>query len=177
MKEYQEFQDKCKNDIKKQMKFSKDILELRHKQDKLIKLQKFEEAESIAGKYKQHNLLAKADKLEQKEQIELEKKARKYMTKKENKLKEKQEKALGALLNRIKRDKNEQLRQRQEDSQKLIKRNRNLVTNLLYKQNIESKTVIDQVEQTLRMTKMDKIFTPDMSRFNTALPAKRKKIK
>lgn len=99
------------------------------------------------------------------------------MTKKENKLKDKQEKALGALLNRIKRDKNEQLRQRQEDSQKLIKRNRNLVTNLLYKQNIESKTVIDQVEQTLRMTKMDKIFTPDMSRFNTALPAKRKKIK
>lgn len=52
MKEYQEFQDKCKNEIKKQMKFSKDILELRHKQDKLIKLQKYEEAELIAGNCK-----------------------------------------------------------------------------------------------------------------------------
>lgn len=92
-------------------------------------------------------------------------------------MKEKQEKALSALLKRIQRDRNEQLRQRQEDSQKLIKRNKNLMTNLLYKQGIETKKVIDQVEQTLRMTKVDKMYTPNMSRYNTALPSKRKKIK
>lgn len=100
----------------------------------------------------------------------------KQWVKSKNKLKAKQEKALTALLKRIQRDKNEQLRQRHEDSQKLIKRNKNLVTNLLYKQNIETKKVIDQVEQTLRMTKMEKMFTPDMSRYRTALPAKRKKL-
>ena len=105
------------------------------------------------------------------------KRLKSFLARKKNKLKENQEKALTALLKRIQRDKNEQIRQRQEDSQKLIKRNRNLVTNLLYKQNIETKKVIDQVEQTLRMTKMDKMFTPDMSRYNTALPASRKKIK
>ena len=101
---------------------------------------------------------------------------RNILLNKEKKLKEDQEKALTALLKRIQRDRNEQLRQRQEDSQKLIKRNRNLMTNLLNKQNIETKKVLDQVQQTLRMTKTDKMFTPDMSRYKTALPSKRKKI-
>ena len=49
MKEYHEFQEKCRNDIKKQMKFSKDILELRHKYEKLIKLQLYDKAEKIEG--------------------------------------------------------------------------------------------------------------------------------
>ena len=114
--------------------------------------------------------------MEDQERIVLEKKLKKYITKKEKRLKEDQEKALTALLKRIQRDRNEQLRQRQEDSQKLIKRNRNLMTNLLNKQNIETKKVLDQVQQTLRMTKTDKMFTPDMSRYKTALPSKRKKM-
>ena len=50
MKEYQKFEEKCKHEVSKQMKFSKDILELRHKQDKLIKLQKYEEAEKVEGR-------------------------------------------------------------------------------------------------------------------------------
>ena len=104
------------------------------------------------------------------------KKIRKIIITKEKKLKESQEKAIAALLKRIQRDRNEQLRQRQEDSQKLIKRNRNLMANILYKQNIETKKVIDQVEQTLRMTKMDKMYKPDMDRYKTALPSKRKKL-
>lgn len=50
------------------------------------------------------------------------------------------------------------------------------MANILYKQNIETKKVIDQVEQTLRMTKMDKMYKPDMDRYKTALPSKRKKL-
>lgn len=111
MKEYQEFQEKCRNELKKRIKFSKDLLELRHKEDKLIKLQKYEEAESIKER---------ADRLEEKERMVLERKIKKDMAKKEKLLKEQQEKALTALLKRIQRDKNEQLRQRQEDSVKAI---------------------------------------------------------
>ena len=36
--------------LNKQMKFSKDILELRHKYEKLIKLQQYERAEAIESK-------------------------------------------------------------------------------------------------------------------------------
>lgn len=72
MKEYQEFQEKCGSDIKKKMKFSKDLLELRHKEEKLIKLHKFDEAEMIKEK---------ADKLEEKERVTLEKKIKQYINK------------------------------------------------------------------------------------------------
>lgn len=41
MNEYQEFQEKIRADLRKKMKFSKDLLDLRYKQDKLIKLQDY----------------------------------------------------------------------------------------------------------------------------------------
>lgn len=74
MKEYQEFQDKWREEIKKKMKLSGEVLELRHVEEKLIKLKKFEEAE---------NVKAKADAMEEHERSVLEKKLKKYITKKE----------------------------------------------------------------------------------------------
>ena len=47
MQEYQEYQEKIKHQLKSQMKFSKDLLDLRYKIDKLIKQQKYDEAERI----------------------------------------------------------------------------------------------------------------------------------
>ena len=41
---------------------------------------------------------------------------------------------MAALLKRIQRDRNEQLKHRQKDSQKLIQRNRNILVDLLNKQ-------------------------------------------
>lgn len=38
MKEYQEFQEKWREEIKKKMKLSGEVLELRHVEEKLIKL-------------------------------------------------------------------------------------------------------------------------------------------
>lgn len=49
MKEYEEFKAKHDKEIKKKIKFSKDILELRHKYEKLIKLQQYERAEEVSG--------------------------------------------------------------------------------------------------------------------------------
>lgn len=47
--------------------------------------------------------------------------------------------ALAALLKRIQRDRNEQLKHRQMDSQRLIQRNKNLLLDLLNKQNTETR--------------------------------------
>jgi hypothetical protein len=46
--------------------------------------------------------------------------------KKEAKLRHSQQLALAALLKRIQRDRNEQLKHRQQDSQRLIQRNKNI---------------------------------------------------
>ena len=54
-------------------------------------------------------------------------------------LRQKQQQALSALLKRIQRDRNEQLKHRQIDSQRLIQRNKNLLLDLLNKQNMETR--------------------------------------
>ena len=54
-------------------------------------------------------------------------------------LRAKQQQALSALLKRIQRDRNEQLKHRQIDSQRLIQRNKNLLLDLLNKQNMETR--------------------------------------
>jgi hypothetical protein len=57
----------------------------------------------------------------------------------EERLRAKQQLALAALLKRIQRDRNEQLKHRQIDSQRLIQRNKNLLLDLLNKQNMETR--------------------------------------
>jgi hypothetical protein len=57
----------------------------------------------------------------------------------ETRLRRTQQMALAALLKRIQRDRNEQLKHRQIDSQRLIQRNKNLLLDLLNKQNIETR--------------------------------------
>lgn len=59
--------------------------------------------------------------------------------KQEHLLRAKQQQALSALLKRIQRDRNEQLKHRQIDSQRLIQRNKNLLLDLLNKQNMETR--------------------------------------
>ncbi len=70
------------------------------------------------------------------------KKINKMIAKKEKTLRQKQEKALQALLKRIQRDRNEQLWQWQIDSEKLIQRNRNIMNDLIQKQQVETKKAL-----------------------------------
>merc|ERR1712107_844519 len=55
----------------------------------------------------------------------------------EQRLRQQQQKVLAALLKRIQRDRGEQIRQRQTDSQRLIQRNKNLKSDLARKQHLE----------------------------------------
>ena len=89
------------------MKFSKDLLELRDKESKLVKVKRYEEAEKIK---------MKADLLEEFERNKLEAEMQAVLQKKEAKLRHTQQLALAALLKRIQRDRNEQLKHRQQDS-------------------------------------------------------------
>lgn len=61
------------------------------------------------------------------------------LSKQEERLRGRQQMALAALLKRIQRDRNEQLKHRQMDSQRLIQRNKNLLLDLLNKQNTETR--------------------------------------
>ncbi len=63
MLEFEQFQDKIRTELKARMKYSKDLLELRDKEAKLVKVKRYEEAERIK---------MKADLLEEFERTKLE---------------------------------------------------------------------------------------------------------
>jgi hypothetical protein len=126
------------------MKFSKDLIELRDKEAKLVKMKRYEEAEKVK---------MKADLLEQFERNKMEGEMQAVIEKKEAKLRHKQQLALAALLKRIQRDRNEQLKHRQIDSQRLIQRNKNILNDLINKQNQETKRTLELLKKTLASTR------------------------
>ena len=95
------------------MKFSKKVLELRNKEEALLKLREYSEATNIKNKI---------DKLEAQEKSEIETKVVfilqliEKITKREKSIKCLQENTISALMNRIQRDKDEHLKQMQLDS-------------------------------------------------------------
>ena len=149
--EFQQFSEKIQKDLRKKMKFSKDLIELRDKESKLVKMKRYEEAEKVK---------MKADLLEQFERNKMESEMQAVIEKKEAKLKNKQQLALAALLKRIQRDRNEQLKHRQIDSQRLIQRNKNILNDLINKQNQETKRTLEMLKKTLSNIRKDK----DMSK-------------
>ncbi len=124
MLEFEQFQERIRKELRAKMKFSKDLLELRDKESKLVKAKRYEEAERVK---------MKADLLEEFERSKLEGEMQLVIDKKEAKLRHSQQLALAALLKRIQRDRNEQLKHRQQDSQRLIQRNKNILNDLLNK--------------------------------------------
>lgn len=96
----------------------------------LISLKRYEDAEQT-----KHDCEQK----EQEERRAMESQIDDILEKAEERLRQKQQMALAALLKRIQRDRNEQLKHRQIDSQRLIQRNKNLLLDLLNKQNMETR--------------------------------------
>ena len=146
MLEFQQFQEKIRKELRQKMKFSKDLLELRDREAKLVRMKRYDEAERIK---------MKADLLEEFERNKLEAEMQAVIEKKEAKLRHTQQLALAALLKRIQRDRNEQLKHRQQDSQRLIQRNKIILNDTLAKQTHETKKTLDHLKQTLNMTKME----------------------
>lgn len=110
------------------VKCSRELLELRRKQEALAKLGKYEEAWKVKEE---------GDQLEQWEQARSASLVSDSAKRQEGRLRSQQQKALQALLKRIQRDRGEQIRHRQMDSQRLIQRNKNLKADLYKKQHLE----------------------------------------
>jgi hypothetical protein len=121
------FQDKLRNQPKP-VKHSRELLELRRKQEALAKLGQYEEAFKVKDS---------ADHLEEWEMARSASLVGDSARRQETRLRQQQQKALAALLKRIQRDRGEQIRHRQTDSQRLIQRNKNLKADLGKKQHLE----------------------------------------
>lgn len=106
------------------MKFSKDLLDLRDREAKLVRMKRYDDAEKLK---------MKADLLEEFERNKLDAEMEAVIEKREAKLRHSQQLALAALLKRIQRDRNEQLKHRQQDSQRLIQRNKIILNDTLQK--------------------------------------------
>eukprot|EP00929_Paragymnodinium_shiwhaense_P022188 TRINITY_DN1423_c0_g3_i1.p1 TRINITY_DN1423_c0_g3~~TRINITY_DN1423_c0_g3_i1.p1 ORF type:complete len:422 (+),score=132.17 TRINITY_DN1423_c0_g3_i1:118-1383(+) len=146
--EFAMFQEKLRAQAKP-CKYSRELLELRRKQEALAKLGKYEEAWRVkeAGDHLEEWELARSASL-------ISDRARRQ----EQRLRQQQAKALAALLKRIQRDRGEQIRHRQQDSQRLIQRNKNLKVDLMKKQHLEFqradaaiRSIMSQPEQAQRL--------------------------
>jgi hypothetical protein len=140
MLEYQSFREKALREARNRVKHSKELLELRKKEQTLAKQGIYDQAETVK---------LKADQLEEWEQARNEAQIEQIVEKKETQLRRQQQLALAALLKRIQRDRSEQLKHRQLDSQRLMQRNKNQLNDLLLKQSNETKRVLDQVKRSL----------------------------
>jgi hypothetical protein len=125
--EFGTFQERLRNQPKP-CKHSRELLELRRKQDALAKLGQYEEAYKVKDS---------ADHLEEWEMARGASVVGDSARRQETRLQMQQQKALAALLKRIQRDRGEQIRHRQTDSQRLIQRNKNLKADLAKKQHLE----------------------------------------
>lgn len=125
--EFANFQGETRNK-RNRVKSSRELLELRRKQEALAKLGKYEEAWKVKEA---------ADHLEEWESARSQSLFSDSARRAEESKQKKQEKALAALLKRIQRDRGEQIRHRQTDSQRLIQRNKNLKVDLAKKQHLE----------------------------------------
>ena len=77
MLEFQQFQEKIHGELRQKVKFSKDLLELRDRESKLVRTKRYDEAERIK---------MKADLLEEFERNKLEAEMQAIIEKKEAKL-------------------------------------------------------------------------------------------
>merc|ERR1719389_1165774 len=125
--EFAAFQERLRNQPKP-VKHSRELLELRRKQEALAKLGQYEEAYKVKDS---------ADHLEEWETARSSSLVGDSARRQEARLRQQQAKALAALLKRIQRDRGEQIRHRQTDSQRLIQRNKNLKADLSKKQHLE----------------------------------------
>jgi len=127
-KEYEEQSADVREQTRKKLKFSKEVIDLRHKLEQLAKQKRYDECDKI-----KNNL----EKMEESDRKKLQKDFEDCVERKEAQIKQKQQLELQAMLKRIQRDRNEQIKHRQSESHKLLKRNNNIKNDLLQRQRLE----------------------------------------
>jgi len=147
--EFAAYEEKLQRMPNHAAKFSREFLELKRKQQALAKLGHYAEAQQVK---------VTAQNLEKWETAKNTSEHQERIRRLQQRLRQRQQRALAALLKRIQRDRGEQIRQRQADSQRLIQRNKNLKTDLKKKQHLEFqraesaiKSILTQPEHAQRL--------------------------
>lgn len=107
MLEINTLQEKIRNEFKMKLKFSKELMEMRKRVQTLISVKNYDEAAALKEE---------ADYKEREEREALDLQLDEVIERQEARLRSKQQMAQAALLKRIQRDRNEQLKHRQIDS-------------------------------------------------------------
>ena len=130
IKEVKEFKKIMNKDPTFKVVLSQDLIMLRNKIDKLISIGNYGEA---------NNLKEKADQLEKVEYTKAAIESEMEVDKDLQKLILVHEKTIHAMLRRIERDRREQTKHRQEDTNRLLQRNKNLIRDINNRQNQEKR--------------------------------------
>ncbi|EAS05998.2 EF hand protein (macronuclear) [Tetrahymena thermophila SB210] len=140
LKEIEEYTNEIRQDLFSKIKYSKQLIEMRHKEKILVKLKQYNDAEKIKQK---------ADSIEDYERKQKEAEIEEKIEMKVSILRKNQSQVLQALLKRIQADRTHQLKQRQQDSNRLIMKNRNIRNELVHKHNNEVKKAVDILKENL----------------------------
>lgn len=136
-----EFQEKLHADLmKRPVKFGRELLEWRAREQLLAKQKKYGEAARIK---------AVADELERRERAKLDEERLSSFAQKESKLRLQQTNELQALLKRIETRRAEHVKQRELDSKRLLQRNRNVMAVLEARQATEEQKRIAEIRSDL----------------------------
>eukprot|EP00347_Sterkiella_histriomuscorum_P009275 403341831 len=119
---------------------SKELMELRNFEKKHFALKEYDKAEHFKKQ---------ADRMEAEERSKCDQQAQDKIDREVTKLRGKQQSALNSLLKRIQRDRDEQLKHRAQDSQRLIQRNRNILQDVIARQQLEAKKTTEFLKYSL----------------------------
>lgn len=114
--------------------FSQDLMQLRYELNIIFIRSRIQKLISIGDYYNADILKEKADEMEKVEMSKAAIESEVDINKERNKLISNHEKTLQALLRRVERDRREQLKHRQFDTQRLIQRNKNLIKDIFNRQ-------------------------------------------
>lgn len=129
-KELRQFRKAMEEDPNFKVVFSQDLIQLRNRIRKLISVGQYAEAKALKEK---------EEKLEKVELSRAAIESEMDIDKDRQKLVGQHEKVLQAMLRRIERDRREQLKHRQADTQRLIQRNKNLIKDIYNRQGNEKR--------------------------------------
>eukprot|EP00750_Incisomonas_marina_P032841 INCI9378.2.p2 GENE.INCI9378.2~~INCI9378.2.p2 ORF type:complete len:355 (-),score=92.88 INCI9378.2:1934-2998(-) len=125
-------------------KFTRELLDWRRRQHLLAKRKNYAEAQKIKRL---------TDKLEEKEMRKIAEKRKKTIKKLEAQFRQEQQKELTALLKRIDGRRKEHIKQRNEDSKRLLQRNKNVQNVLESKQTVQMQKQQEAIKGALRIKK------------------------
>jgi hypothetical protein len=157
-------------DANKKAKYSGKLLEMRKKEQALVQLLKYQEAQKVKKE---------ADALEFKELAKIEIDVNASVENRLNKIKESHKKELCVLLKRIERDRNDHEKEKSRNLERLAQKNKNQMHDIAAKQAQEYKRVEAEIKKSLYDFKAElKINTPKIkveSPFKPKLPSSQSK--